>query len=192
VRRSSFPFSTSLLGRGADIILRSWTGEDSNPSLRLRKWQDSIEVWAWTCAAKTGEAGSFISAALFLKYVSSLWAQLTAANWFPVIISTLVLFTIALYYVYRTAILTARGDRHLRPTSTTVLLLGSRPMRLAPLVEPVLVVAGSVLVAYLTIYLWSAGFFVGYQLIIAGMGVMILGLVLVVIAKLRRRARTRK
>lgn len=117
-----------------------------------------------------------------------MWAPLTAANYFPEIISILVLFTMALYYLYRTAILTALGDR--RPSSTTVLLLGGRPMRLAALVEPVLVVAGSLLVAYLIIYLGSAGFFLGYQLIIAGLGAMALGLVLVAITKLRRHSRT--
>jgi hypothetical protein len=97
----------------------------------------------------------------------------------------MVLFTVALYLVYREAILTALGDR--RPSSTTVLLLRGHPIRVAALVEPVLVVAGSILVDYLVIYRWSAGHFLGYQLIISGMGAMALGLVLLAITKLRRR-----
>jgi len=103
---------------------------------------------------------------------------------FPFFISIMVLFTMALYYVYRTAILTALGERpHSR---TTVLLLGGRPIRLKAIVEPVLVVAGSLSVDYILIYLWSLGHFLGYQLIIAGMEAMALGLVLVAVAKLHR------
>ena len=106
---------------------------------------------------------------------------------FPFFISIMVLFTMALYYVYRTAILTALGERpHSR---TTVLLLGGRPIRLKAIVEPVLVVAGSLSVDYLAIYLWSLGHFLGYQLITAGMVAMAFGLVLVAITELRRGAR---